>query len=87
MFLSDPAKYAPKYDGHCAFGVARGGKFRPIPIGGLYLNITPTVSGFWNKDILGNIEKAEGNWTDIENKAAYQKDGWKYPTMTAPMTA
>jgi YHS domain-containing protein len=25
-FLADPAKYAPQFDGHCAFGVAKGGK-------------------------------------------------------------
>ena len=24
-FLSDPAFYAPQYDGHCAYGVSRGG--------------------------------------------------------------
>ena len=25
-FLADPQKYAPQFDGHCAYGVAKGGK-------------------------------------------------------------
>ncbi|WP_033068423.1 YHS domain-containing (seleno)protein [Thalassospira australica] len=76
MFLADPAKYAPKYDGHCAFGVAKGGKVPANPNlwrivdGELYLNITPAVVGFWNADISGNINTAEGNWSGLESKAA-----------------
>lgn len=26
LFTADPAKYVPQYDGHCAYGVAKGGK-------------------------------------------------------------
>lgn len=76
MFVADPAKYAPKYDGHCAFGVAKGGKVPANPNlwrivdGELYLNITPAVVGFWNTDISGNITTAEGNWSGLEGKAA-----------------
>ncbi|MEQ8287272.1 YHS domain-containing (seleno)protein [Thalassospira sp.] len=79
MFLADPAKYAPKYDGHCAFGVAKGGKVPANPNlwrivdGELYLNITPTVVGFWTTDISGNINTAEGNWSGLESKAASAK--------------
>lgn len=79
MFLADPAKYAPKYDGHCAFGVAKGGKVPANPNlwrivdGTLYLNITPTVAEFWNADISGNIGAAESNWSELEVKAASEK--------------
>ncbi|MEM7717567.1 MAG: YHS domain-containing (seleno)protein [Pseudomonadota bacterium] len=72
-FLSDPAKFAPQYDGHCAYGVSKGGKVPANPNlwrivdGKLYLNITKNVVGFWEEDIPGNITLAEGNWTDIQD--------------------
>ena len=75
-FLVDPAKYAPQYDGHCAYGVSKGGKVPGNPNlwrivdGKLYLNITKNVVGFWEEDIPGNITLAEGNWAGIEPKAA-----------------
>lgn len=67
LFQSDPAKYAPQYDGHCAYGVSRGGKVPANPHlwrivdGKLFLNITKDVVGFWEEDIPGNISLAEGN--------------------------
>ena len=82
MFVANPAKYAPKYDGHCAYGIAQGGKVPANPNlwrivdGALYLNITPTVAGFWASDISGNINKSEGNWTSLEAKDASDKS-WK----------
>lgn len=76
-FLADPQKYAPQFDGHCAYGVAKGGKVPGNPNlwrivdGKLYLNITPNVVTFWEEDIPGNITTANGNWTSIEaNKAS-----------------
>jgi len=81
-FLADPAKYVPAYDGHCAYGIAQGGKVPGNPNlwrivdGKLYLNITPTVVGFWESDIPGNLSKAEGNWTAKEAAPASTKS-WK----------
>lgn len=75
-FLADPAKYAPQFDGHCAYGVAQGGKVPGNPNlwrivdGKLYLNITKNVVGFWEEDIPGNITKADGNWGGIEPQPA-----------------
>ncbi|MGB5869228.1 MAG: YHS domain-containing (seleno)protein [Albidovulum sp.] len=68
QFLADPAKYAPQYDGHCAYGVSKGGKVPGNPNlwrivdGKLYLNITKNVVGFWEEDVPGNISLAETNW-------------------------
>ena len=76
QFLANPAQYAPQYDGHCAYGVAKGGKVPANPNlwrivdGKLYLNITKNVVGFWEEDIPGNITLAEGNWGGIEGDAA-----------------
>ena len=75
-FLKNPEYYAPQYDGHCAYGVSKGGKVPGNPNlwrivdDKLYLNITTVVTGFWEEDIPGNISKAEGNWPGIEGKAA-----------------
>ncbi|MEO0751985.1 MAG: YHS domain-containing (seleno)protein [Pseudomonadota bacterium] len=75
-FLADPARYAPQYDGHCAYGVSKGGKVPGNPNlwrivdDKLYLNINTAVVGFWEEDIPGNITLAEGNWGGIEPKDA-----------------
>ena len=63
-----------EYDGHCAYGVSKGGKVPGNPNlwrivdGKLYLNITKNVVGFWEEDISGNINLAENNWASIEPK-------------------
>ena len=75
-FLEDPARYVPQYDGHCAYGVSKGGKVPGNPNlwrivdDKLYLNITPVVVGFWEEDIPGNLSKAETNWVDIDPEPA-----------------
>lgn len=75
-FLQDPAKYAPQYDGHCAYGAAQGGKIPGHPDlwrildGKLYVNVTDYVVGFWEEDIPGNLKKSDANWVKIENKKA-----------------
>lgn len=75
-FLADPAAYAPQFDGHCAYGVAQGGKVPGNPDlwriidGKLYLNITKNVVSFWEEDIPGNLSKAGGNWSGLEPQPA-----------------
>ena len=75
-FLTDPAFFVPRYDGHCAYGVSKGGKVPGNPDlwrivdDRLYLNITEKVVEFWEEDIAGHIELADGNWVDIEANAA-----------------
>ncbi|MEP1765749.1 MAG: YHS domain-containing (seleno)protein [Sulfitobacter sp.] len=75
-FAANPEKYAPQYDGHCAYGVAKGGKVPGNPTlwriidDKLYLNITKNVVGFWEEDIPGNLELSTGNWPSLEPKAA-----------------
>jgi YHS domain-containing protein len=81
-FVADPAKYAPQFDGHCAYGIAKGGKVPGNPNlwrivdGKLYLNITPEVVGFWEADISGNLATANQNWGSLEAKDASTKS-WK----------
>lgn len=90
-FLENPEHYAPQYDGHCAYGVSKGGKVPGNPNlwrivdDKLFLNITKNVVTFWEEDIPGNISLANGNWSGIEDSAASVS---KIPnfTSTAPET-
>lgn len=72
LFAANPEQYAPQYDGHCAYGVSKGGKVPGNPNlwrivdDKLYLNITKTVVGFWEEDIPQNITLAESNWGGLE---------------------
>lgn len=78
-FLSDPESFAPQYDGHCAYGVSKGGKVPGNPNlwrivdDKLYLNITKNVVGFWEEDIPGNLNLAENNWVSLEPASASSK--------------
>ena len=89
-FLENPKYYVPQYDGHCAYGVSKGGKVPGNPNlwrivdDKLYLNITPNVVGFWEEDIPGNINLAEGNWAGIEPDAASDRVIPNY-TSSAPI--
>ena len=75
-FLANPAQYAPQYDGHCAYGVAKGGTVPGNPTlwrivdGKLYLNITPNVVGFWEEDIPGNLTRSTAKWPSLDPKPA-----------------
>jgi YHS domain-containing protein len=75
-FLADPAAYAPQFDGHCAFGVAKGGKVTGDPQlwrivdGKLYLNLQKSVAAMWEEDIPGNIVTAGTNWPGLDPQPA-----------------
>ncbi|MFK7764792.1 MAG: YHS domain-containing (seleno)protein [Roseobacter sp.] len=76
LFDANPEAYVPQYDGHCAYGVSKGGKVPGNPNlwrivdDKLYLNITKNVVGFWEEDIPGNLDLAQNNWVSIEGDAA-----------------
>ena len=75
-FVANPEAYVPQYDGHCAYGVSKGGKVPGNPNlwrivdNKLYLNITKNVVGFWEEDIRGNLTLEQNNWASSEGKAA-----------------
>ncbi len=90
-FVADPAKYAPQFDGHCAYGAAKGGKVPGNPNlwrivdNKLYLNITPNVVTFWEEDIPGNITVADGNWKKgLEAQAASDSEIPQYDGPIGP---
>ena len=89
-FDANPAAFAPQYDGHCAYGVSKGGKVPGNPNlwrivdDKLYLNITDVVVGFWEEDIPANIDLAENNWASIEPAPASENTIPKF-TSAAPV--
>jgi len=71
LFKADPARYAPQYDGFCAYGTAGGYKAAIDPAafsiveGKLYLNYNADVQKKWRADIPGYIKKADKNWPTV----------------------
>ena len=72
LFKAAPEKYAPQYGGYCAWAVAQGGGVAGIEParwrivnGKLYLNYDKEVQKKWEKDIPGNIKKADQNWPKV----------------------
>jgi YHS domain-containing protein len=71
-FAATPARYAPQYDGYCAYGVSRGYKVGVDPLaykvvsGKLYLNYSRSVQRTWSRDIPGYIAKANSNWPGLD---------------------
>jgi YHS domain-containing protein len=68
LFATSPEKYAPQYDGYCAWAMTEARKAITDPEvwkivnGKLYLNCSMTAYEKWSRDIPGNIKKADANW-------------------------
>lgn len=73
-FRARPAHYAPQYGGYCAWAVSQGytADIDPdawkIVDGKLYLNYNKSVQANWEKDVPGNVAKADANWPGIAGK-------------------
>jgi len=73
-FKAKPEAYAPQFGGYCAWAVSRGytakgdPKIWKIVDGRLYLNYDARVQKDWEKDIPGNIAKADKNWPAVLDK-------------------
>jgi YHS domain-containing protein len=71
LFAANPEKYAPQYDGYCAWAMSEGRKAQTDPevweivTGRLYLNCSKSAYEKWSKDIPGNIKKADTNWINL----------------------
>ncbi len=72
-FKKDPEKYAPQYGGYCAYAVSKGStagispKAWKVVDGKLYLNHR-FAKGKFDKDVPGNIERADKNWPGLAKK-------------------
>jgi YHS domain-containing protein len=74
LFAASPEKYAPQYDGYCAWAMTEARKALTDPEvwtivnGKLYLNCSRTAYEKWGRDIPGNIKKADTNWLKFDGK-------------------
>ncbi|RZM76092.1 YHS domain-containing (seleno)protein [Leptolyngbya iicbica] len=70
-FASNPAQYAPQYGGFCAWAVSQGYTAAIDPTAWtivddkLYLNYDANIQSRWERDIPGNIAKADANWPAV----------------------
>jgi len=68
LFAATPEKYAPQYDGYCAWAMTESRKAVTDPEvwkivnERLYLNCSMAAYEKWSRDIPGNIKKADMNW-------------------------
>jgi hypothetical protein len=71
-FAADPERYAPRYGGFCAYGVAQNYKVKIDPRawsivdGRLYLNYDKRVQETWVQDKPRYIGEADRNWPALE---------------------
>ena len=74
LFAASPEKYAPQYDGYCAWAMTEARKAITDPEvwkivdGKLYLNCSREAYGKWSRDIPGNIKKADANWLKFSGR-------------------
>ncbi|MEL6354123.1 MAG: YHS domain-containing (seleno)protein [Cyanobacteria bacterium J06627_28] len=75
LFAANPEQYAPQYGGFCAWAVSQGytASIDPeswrIVEGRLYLNYDSGIQRRWERDISGNIAKADANWPGVLNES------------------
>jgi YHS domain-containing protein len=74
MFDADPMKYAPQFGGYCAYGASKN-TLAPITPeafsivdGRLLLQYDLGVRDKFNKDVAGNLKKADANWPALVKK-------------------
>jgi hypothetical protein len=71
VFVAEPAKYAPQFGGYCAWAVAQNDTAGIDPEswrivdGKLYLNYSKDIQAKWERDVPGNIRKADANWPKL----------------------
>ncbi|MBE8183084.1 MAG: YHS domain-containing protein [Candidatus Portiera sp.] len=72
LFKNEPTKYAPQYNGWCAFAMGDSGKkvkidpkIYTIKEGKLYLNYNKKTGKRFNEDIDNYIATGDKNWAEI----------------------
>ncbi len=76
LFVENPEKYAPAYDGLCAWAVSKGYLQPAIPTawtvenGRLFLNYSQSVKGQWETRKRANIRAGDRRWPGLQEAAA-----------------
>ena len=72
LFAANPEKYAPQYDGFCAWAMTEERKAITDPEvwkivdGKLYLNCSQEAYEKWRRNIPGHIKKADAIWLKMQ---------------------
>jgi YHS domain-containing protein len=73
LFKANPAKYQPQFGGWCAYAVSLG-RVAPIDVnnfsiagGRLFIQHNQRAVNGWNKDVPGNIVKADKYWPAVSS--------------------
>jgi enamine deaminase RidA (YjgF/YER057c/UK114 family) len=75
VFVGNPDRYTPQYDGYCAMGVADGAAGHKDTVdpeawaivdGKLYLTHVPQAMEAWRQDPADYIKKADANWAVVK---------------------
>ncbi len=75
-FQGDPSRYAPAYDGHCAYAVSEGRKsggvleLWQIASGRLFLLCSKTAVEKWTTEFSVRLAQADQNWRTLESLPA-----------------
>ncbi|MEM6357962.1 MAG: YHS domain-containing (seleno)protein [Pseudomonadota bacterium] len=70
-FAADPTAFAPQYGGYCAYAVSKGYTAAIDPVawtihdGKLYLNFNTRTRVRFQRDLEGNIARANANWPAV----------------------
>jgi len=76
LFVENPDRYAPQYDGYCAMGAGAGKAAHKDTVdpeawaivdGKLYLTHVLQTMETWRRDPAGNIKKADANWEAVKD--------------------
>jgi len=73
LFNTNPEAFIPQYSGHCAWAMANGKLAKGSPDhwhvrdGRLFLNFNDRIFQVWERDIPGNIKKADKNWPELSD--------------------
>jgi hypothetical protein len=71
MFVADPDRYAPQYNGFCTIGISRGSKFEPDPKawtisdGKLYVFTGPAGVPMFQEARASIVGQANANWPTV----------------------
>jgi enamine deaminase RidA (YjgF/YER057c/UK114 family) len=78
LFVKDPERYAPQYDGYCAMGVSNGDAAHKDTVdpeawaivdGKLYLSHNQYWMGIWKEHSEEYIKQANASWQALANRA------------------
>ena len=73
IFLKEPGKYLPQFDGYCAYGVTFTQKIKADPTvwkivnDKLYFNLNRKFLEDWSEDVMASIEKGNEEWELIKD--------------------